>query len=95
MIYVFALQQGLLSKLLRLPIMVAIGNGSLYYMMSHQVLIRYCSLAQRVFNRFGITSGDLVWIIVALILTFVSKPIYDKVIMKIKQFLRRISKIKF
>lgn len=83
-IYVFALQQGLLSKLLRLPIMVGIGNGSLYYMMSHQVLIRYCSLAQRVFNRFGITSGDLVWIIVALILTFVSKPIYDKLVMKIK-----------
>ena len=44
-IYVFALQQGLLSKLLRLPIIVGIGNGSLYYMMSHQVLIRYCSLA--------------------------------------------------
>ena len=45
-IFIIAEGKGIVSKVLSIPMMVAIGNSSLYYMMCHQVILRYCSLGQ-------------------------------------------------
>lgn len=78
-IFIIAEGKGIVSKVLSIPMMVAIGNGSLYYMMCHQVILRYCSLGQRVLFKCSVESYDWIWVFVGFILTFASKPVYDKV----------------
>ena len=45
-IYILAFERGKISNFFSLPILVSIGNNSLYYMISHQVVLRYCSLGK-------------------------------------------------
>ena len=84
-IYVFAIGKGKISGFFSSPLMVAAGNNSLYYMMSHQVVIRYCSLIHKNLLRFNIRSSELIWVFVAFVVTFASKPIYDMLCFKLRR----------
>lgn len=76
-IYVFAVGAGKISNFLSGPLLVRLGGNSLYYMMSHQVIIRYCALAHKQFVKRGIASYEIMWVIVAFAMTVISKPIYE------------------
>lgn len=76
-IYVFAMGKGTISHFLSSPPMVRLGGNTLYYMISHQVIIRYCQLFHKQLVKRELYSLEIVWIIMALVLTLISKPIYE------------------
>lgn len=84
-IYVLAIGKGKVSGFFSSPFMVAVGNNSLYYMMSHQVVIRYCSLIHKNLLKINIRSSELIWAFVAFAVTFASKPIYDMLCFKLRR----------
>lgn len=88
-IYILAFERGKISNFFSLPILVSIGNNSLYYMISHQVVLRYCSLGKKFFDRFNWRINEWIWGIIALIIMFISKPLYDNLDDKLKSFFKR------
>jgi len=84
-IYVIAAGAGKISRFLSNPLMVKLGEGSLYYMMSHQVIIRYCSLIHKQLIKREITSCEIVWIIIAFASTLISRPIYEGLCLKFQR----------
>lgn len=84
-IYVIAAGAGKISRFLSNPLMVKLGEGSLYYMMSHQVIIQYCSLIHKQLIKREITSCEIVWIIIAFASTLISRPIYEGLCLKFQR----------
>ena len=84
-IYVFAIGKGKVSRFFSSPFMVAAGNNSLYYMMSHQVVIRYCSLIHKNLLKINVHSSELVWASVAFAVTLASRPIYEMLCIKFRR----------
>ena len=85
-IFVFALSRGIVTKWLSSSIMVYLGNGAFYYMMSHQVVMRYMGMAHYYFSKINMIKivlmyiPDAFWVAVAFTITLVSRPLYEKYI---------------
>ncbi len=83
-IWVFALNKGIVSKWLSSSIMVYLGDGAFYYMMSHQVVMRYMGMAHYYFSKINMVKmilmyiPDVFWVAVAFTITLVSRPLYEK-----------------
>lgn len=84
-IYIFAIGKGQISKILSSPVMVKLGGNSLYYMMSHQVILRYCALIHKQLVKRGMISCEIIWIIIAFALTLISKPVYEGLCSKFRK----------
>jgi len=82
-IYIFSLSSGYISKLLSSGVMVYLGNGTLYYMMSHQVILLYCMYGAKLQTRITGHSNSILWIITSFIIMIASRPLYEKIQRKI------------
>lgn len=85
-VFVFALNKGIVSKWFSGSIMVYLGDGAFYYMMSHQVVMRYMGMLHYYFAKINMVKvilmyiPDVFWVAVAFIITLVSRPLYEKYI---------------
>lgn len=78
-IYIFALSVGEISSLLSRKEFVYFGNQSFYFMMSHQVFLRYCAFGDKYANRLLGIDCDWLWVLLAMLLTILSRPVYDRI----------------
>ena len=79
-IYIFALDRGIFSTILSSPYLVRFGNHTFYYMMCHQIILRYVSIMDKKVN-FHMNQWFLA--LICLVITCVSRSFSDWILEKI------------
>ena len=75
-VYVFGKNTGYISKLMSCKSMVKMGDKTLYYMVCHQIVLRYIYQIYKRLPWDGIFT-KYVCVIIALIITLISEPVYQ------------------
>ncbi len=92
-VYVLSKQKGIVSAIFSSRAATYLGAGGLYYMMSHQVIMRYVGFTiKHAFPQ--LTVSPYIKTLLALIITLLSRSIYDFLNSKIKKLYKRIRKKK-
>lgn len=84
-VYIFAKQEGKIAMFFARDKMVRLGSACLYYMMSHQVIIRYMA---GVLNKLS-CMHPLLYSAAALLITIYTEPLFDSFLLpRIKKFMK-------
>lgn len=82
-VWAFGMNRGMVSCFFSRRLFVRLGDATLYYMMSHQIILYY---VEKIYSRLSIDLGAMDWVCVgaSLLITIMSEPIFGKILVNLQ-----------